>query len=126
MVAASRFVGRARVVVVVVLVDAVAGCASDRATQDRVAFGRTIYVRECARCHGPKGDGYPGVYPALAGNPIVTLDSPEPMIEIVDRGRAAMPGFEGQIPTQNIAAVISYVRGAWRNGASPVKPNEVK
>jgi mono/diheme cytochrome c family protein len=105
---------------------AVAGCGGKRAAEDRIAFGKNVYVRECARCHGDDGTGYPGVYPKLDGNPIVTLESPEPMVEIVDDGREAMPSFAGQIPVQNIAAVISYVRQAWSNHASPVTPAEVK
>jgi mono/diheme cytochrome c family protein len=103
-----------------------AGCGGKRAAEDRIAFGKNVYVRECARCHGDDGSGYPGVYPNLDGNPIVTLDSPEPLIEIVDEGREAMPSFAGQIPVQSIAAVISYVRQAWTNHASPVTPAEVK
>jgi len=101
------------------------GCGKG-AAEERIAFGENVYVRECARCHGDDGTGYTGVYPNLAGNPIVTLDSPEPMIEIVTEGREAMPAFGGQIPEQNIAAVISYVRQAWSNDASAVTPAEVK
>ena len=101
------------------------GCGKG-AAEERIAFGENVYVRECARCHGDDGEGYPRVYPALAGDPIVTLDSPEPMIEIVTSGREAMPAFGGQIPIQNVAAVISYVRAAWGNHAGPVTPAQVK
>jgi mono/diheme cytochrome c family protein len=96
------------------------------ATGQRVADGRHVYLRECARCHVTNGRGYPGVYPNLAGNPIVKLDSPEPVIQIVTEGREAMPAFGGQIPEQQLAAVISYIRHAWGNGASAVTPSQVK
>jgi mono/diheme cytochrome c family protein len=72
------------------------------------------------------GGGVPGVYPNLAGNPIVRLPSPELTIETVLEGRGAMPGFGGQIPEQNIAAVISYIRRAWHNNASPVAARQAK
>jgi mono/diheme cytochrome c family protein len=100
------------------------GCGSDAAA--RIPLGRQVYVRECSRCHLLGGRGYPGVYPNLAGNPIVTLNSPEPMIEIVTRGRGGMPAFGGQLPDQKVAAVISYVRQAWGNDASAVSPAQVK
>jgi mono/diheme cytochrome c family protein len=48
------------------------------------------------------------------------------MIEIVDEGRDAKPWFAGQIPVQNITAVISWVRQAWSNHASPVTRGELK
>jgi mono/diheme cytochrome c family protein len=115
-----------RRLIVPVLLLATAGCGAKEAAEERVALGENVYVRECARCHGDDGKGYPGVYPALDANPIVTLDSPEPMIEIVTSGREAMPAFGGQIPVQNVAAAITYVRQAWSNDASPVTPAEVK
>src|SRR4051794_35973405 len=53
------------------------------AAEERVAKGQTVYARECARCHMTDGTGVPGVHPNLAANPIVTLENPEPTIEIV-------------------------------------------
>jgi mono/diheme cytochrome c family protein len=101
------------------------GCGTNP-SETRVADGKEVYARECSRCHMIDGRGYPGVYPNLAGNPIVTLDSPEPTIDTVLEGREAMPGFAGVIPEQKIAQVISYIRHAWGNDASQVTPAQVK
>src|SRR5215212_967774 len=92
------------------------GCGED-ATRERARLGAETYVRECARCHMTDGRGVRGVYPNLAGNPIVTLASPEAAIATVVQGRDAMPAFGGVMPAQRIAAVVTYVRRAWDNDA---------
>jgi mono/diheme cytochrome c family protein len=101
-----------------------AGCGQDP-REERVALGKEVYARECARCHLESGRGYQGVYPNLRGNPIVTLDSAEPVTDIVLEGRAGMPGFGGELPQQKIAAVITYIRQAWHNHAPGVTPSQV-
>jgi mono/diheme cytochrome c family protein len=32
-----------------------------------VTQGESLYVKSCAQCHGPKGEGMPPAYPALVG-----------------------------------------------------------
>jgi mono/diheme cytochrome c family protein len=102
------------------------GCGRAQSGDGRLTFGKQIYLRECARCHMTDGSGVPGVYPNLADDPIVRLDSPEPTIEIVLGGREAMPGFGGQLPVQELAAVITYIRHSWHNDASPVTAAQAK
>src|SRR5215212_1513473 len=104
---------------------AAVGCGQDP-RDERVALGKEVYTRECSRCHLISGRGYPDVYPNLRGNPIVTLDSPEVVTDIVLKGRESMPAFEGELPEQKIAAVITYIRQAWHNHASGVTPAQVK
>jgi mono/diheme cytochrome c family protein len=104
---------------------ALTGCAQDP-HEERVALGKEVYTRECARCHLETGQGYPGVYPNLDRNPIVDLDSPEAVTNIVLNGRESMPAFEGELAEQKIAAVITYIRQAWHNDASGVTPAQVK
>ena len=53
--------------VALLLVLATAGCGAKEAAEQRDTFGENVYVRECARCHGDDGRGYPGVSPALEG-----------------------------------------------------------
>jgi mono/diheme cytochrome c family protein len=109
----------------VLLVLALSGCG-EAAAQERAMKGQTVYVRECARCHMLDGSGVPGVYPNLAGNPIVTLETPEPATEVVLEGREAMPAFGGTLPVQKIAEVVTYIRSAWGNRASAITPAQAK
>jgi mono/diheme cytochrome c family protein len=110
---------------VVALALVAAGCGQDPG-EERVALGKEVYTRECSRCHLSSGQGYPGVYPNLDRNPIVELESPEAVTNIVLEGRESMPAFEGELPEQKIAAVITYIRQAWHNDASGVTPAQVK
>lgn len=41
-------------------------------------------------------------------------------------GRQGVPAFGGELSDQEIAAVISYIRSAWGNDASPVWPEDVQ
>ena len=38
----------------------------------------------------------------------------------------SMPAFDWKLSDQQIAAVASYVRNSWGNGADEVSPDEVK
>lgn len=99
---------------------------TDAADARRVSEGEELYIQECATCHQQHGLGYKHVYPPLAGNPIVTLEDPAPTIEIVLEGRGSMPGFREQLTVDDLAKILSYVRQAWENDASPVHPSQMK
>lgn len=87
--------------------------------------GQEVYANNCAICHGPEGEGS-GSYPPLAGSPVLTSQEPNEPIMIVLEGRGQMPAFSGQLSNEEIAAVLTYARGAWDNGASPVQPQQVE
>jgi cytochrome c oxidase subunit 2 len=72
------------------------------------------------------GSGVRGVYPSLAGDPIVRLPRAELTLDVVLSGRRAMPGFGGQLPVQQLAAVVTYIRRSWGNRASAVSAADVK
>ena len=61
--------------------------------------------------------GWSTLYPRLAGNPIVTLHDPSPVIETVTYGQGSMMAFKDKLSGDNIAAVLSYIRNAWGNEA---------
>jgi mono/diheme cytochrome c family protein len=94
--------------------------------EELVMAGETIYNNECAACHMEDGSGANEIYPALAQNPFVTADDPEPVIEIVLYGQGAMPSFAERLDDEDIAAVVSYIRNSWGNEASVVTPEEVQ
>lgn len=98
--------------------------------------GKKIYEQECAQCHGEQGEGAQGAYPALAGNRVVTMDSPANLVQVVLHGGFApatagnprpygMPPYQQTLDGPQIAAVLSYIRNAWGNTANPVTPLEV-
>lgn len=107
-----------------------------RASAEVMARGGKIYEQQCASCHGDKGQGVPAMYPALAGNRAVMLDSPNNLVQIIRGGGFApatqgnpqpfgMPPFQQVLSGEDIAAVSTYVRQSWGNSASPVSAFDV-
>ena len=95
-------------------------------TQVATAVGASIYGKRCAACHSANGQGGGGgVFPALAGNQHVKAADPSGMLGTIVHGRNVMPSWKGQLSAAEIAAVATYVRSAWGNGAAPVSEQDV-
>jgi mono/diheme cytochrome c family protein len=100
--------------------------------RDTVFFrGAKIYTDHCADCHGRRGEGREGAYPALSGNRAVTMPVATNVIRAVLSGGFApatagnprpfgMPPFAQSLGDADIAAVVTYIRNAWGNAAAPV------
>ena len=104
------------------------------APPEQMALGAQLYARHCADCHGPRGEGVPGAYPPLAGNPSVRLATPTNLIQSVLHGgfapaTAGNPQPYGMPPMQwqdaEIAAVLSFVRQSWGESAGAVRALDV-
>jgi mono/diheme cytochrome c family protein len=93
--------------------------------QDMINQGQQIYLEFCAECHQVDGMGWSTLYPRLAGNPIVTLHDPEPIIDTVLYGQGSMMSFREKLNNQQIAAVLSYIRNAWGNQAAAVSDRQI-
>jgi len=100
------------------------------------AAGERLYGQHCAACHGEDGQGVPGAYPPLSGNRSVTMANTQNLLQIVlfggfgpaTAGRPqpfGMPPFALTLSDAEIAAVLSYIRGAWGNDAGEVAPLDV-
>lgn len=99
--------------------------------------GATIYLANCSSCHQTNGKGVAGAFPPLAGNPVVTGNAVA-VIAIVKNGlqgkvvvhgvtySGIMPSWNKQISDDQIAAVVSYIRGAWNNNAPGVSLSDVQ
>lgn len=98
--------------------------------------GAQIFAASCAACHQASGKGLPGVFPPLAGSSWVT-DDPATLTQIVLHGmngeievqgtvyKGAMPAFASQLSDAEMAAVLSYIRGAWGNSGAPIEADAV-
>lgn len=93
--------------------------------QDLIHSGQMLYVEYCAECHQTDGTGWSELYPRLAGNPIVTLHDPEPIINTVTYGQGSMMGFHQKLNSDQIAEILSYIRNAWGNHAPAVSSRQV-
>jgi len=101
-----------------------AAATQDWSLADLMARGEKTYTTNCAMCHQASGAGIPGVFPALQGSKIVTGDKAG-HIDIVLKGRNAMPAFSG-LSDIDLAAAITYTRNAWGNNTGEkVGPAEI-
>ena len=86
--------------------------------------GETIYSRDCATCHG--ADGSEGTAPALSGS--LGLGDKDRVVRQILTGVPAkgMPPFAPNLSDRRVAAVATFVRGAWGNAFGPVSEADVK
>ncbi len=107
------------------------------ATASAAPLGETVFQR-CVICHQPTGEGIPNIYPPLAGSAYVTGPADRPIAillhglqgPITVKGAAfngvMMPYGNGiKMSDEELAAVVTYIRGAWGNGASAVSAADV-
>ena len=104
------------------------GHATERRA-DSLARGAELYTLHCADCHGAQGQGAPGIYPALAGNPVVTMADARNLVQAITVGGFppgtagnprpyGMPAFD--LPHADLAALTTWLRSAWTHDASPL------
>jgi mono/diheme cytochrome c family protein/glucose/arabinose dehydrogenase len=89
--------------------------------------GRSSFDTFCAPCHQLDGSGLDGAVPPLVGSSWV-VGRPDPLIRIVLHGKEGttfMPPL-GMLDDEEIAAILTYVRRAWRHQAPPVAPDLVR
>jgi mono/diheme cytochrome c family protein len=113
---------------------AITASVAPAAPVDMAALGRRFYGA-CSACHQADGRGLPGNYPALADSEWV-VGAPETTVRILLHGiqgpievrgssfNQVMPAWK-HLKDEQIAAVASYIRGAFGNTAGPVAPELV-
>jgi mono/diheme cytochrome c family protein len=98
--------------------------------------GAAVYAGQCQSCHKETGAAAPPYLPALAANPTVLDKDPASLINIVLNGSAPlvargvpspyrMPEYRVQLSDQQIADVVTFIRGGWGNTAPAVSAKEV-
>ncbi|WP_068303657.1 cytochrome c [Pararhodobacter sp. CCB-MM2] len=101
-----------------------------------MALGARLYLDNCNACHFANGQGADEVFPALAGNSLVTAAQPTGLISMILNGselpstaarpyRLRMPGFAARLSDDEVAALASFVRQGWGNAAAPVEAGSV-
>lgn len=97
--------------------------------------GPRVYSTTCAACHQAKGEGLEGVFPPLVGSEWVADE--EKLVRIILQGLSGpvdvagktysgvMPGWGEALKDPEIAAVATYIRGAWGNKSAAVTTAKV-
>ncbi|MFQ5994575.1 MAG: cytochrome c oxidase subunit II [Acidiferrobacterales bacterium] len=110
------------------LAAAAAGAERTWAKAELMERGKAMYNKVCAACHGPTGQGVPGVFPAIAGSKVAT-GPVDGHLSIVMNGKpgTAMQAFGPQLNDVDIAAVITFQRNAFGNSTGDVvQPSQIK
>lgn len=79
-----------------------------------VARGKTLFVRNCAGCHGREGggDGYRmlGPDPANLTLPSTSKKSDTELLQTIHGGKPNMPAWKGNFSEKQTRDVLAYVR----------------
>ena len=97
----------------------------------QMTAGSAIYADNCAACHTQSGEGIVGLFPRLAGAPLVQQADPTSLLHVVLHGNRAvatsaaptgpaMPAYDWKLTDDQAAAVTTYIRNNWGNAASAV------
>ena len=81
--------------------------------------GAKLYIRECAACHGTRGEGYQRALPLTA--PEVRHASPGALFWVITHGslRRGMPSF-AHLPELQRWQIVEYLKsGDFRTGSNP-------
>ena len=95
------------------------------------ARGAALYEKHCVGCHGERGEGVAGAYPALAGSRAVTMASSANLVHVVLQGGFppttagnprpfGMPPFATMLSNAEVADLLTFIRSAWGNSGGPV------
>lgn len=109
-----------------------AGSAAVPLKSDAVGKGEAIYQARCEKCHGGSGRGGMFSGPPLAGSAVVQASDPSSVINTILYGAEPPKGvvlgaWESMRPygdvldDSQVAALASFLRGAWGNSAAPVE-----
>jgi mono/diheme cytochrome c family protein len=100
-----------------------------------MTLGKTIYMAQCASCHGAQGRGAPPNFPPLAGNPSIQMQSAVNPIRMVLNGGYppgtaqnpmpyGMPPFAQNLSDDDVAAVVTYIRSSWGNRGAAISARD--
>jgi nitrite reductase (NO-forming) len=105
------------------------------AKTDQIAAGKQLFLGTCSPCHQPEGQGVPQAFPPLAGSDFLMADKRR-AIAIVLNGKTGPVTVNGkdfnsvmpplsQLPDDDIANILTFVRNSWGNSGDSVASNEV-
>ncbi len=94
--------------------------------------GQKAYARHCLSCHQADGYGVPNMQPAIKGGTWVKGDPKALALFVMTGGfdsagrkegtsHNVMPPFR-QLPDEELAGILSYIREKFGDGAPPVTP----
>lgn len=101
----------------------------------QMAQGQQIYERNCAACHGKKGEGRGAMFPPLYQSDYI-MKKPQALLQSMTKGingpiKVNGKPYNGFMPATAIndadfAAVATYIMNAFNNGGGTITEKDVK
>ncbi|HEX5161898.1 MAG TPA: cytochrome c [Steroidobacteraceae bacterium] len=112
-----------------------APAASAAPSTDTRPPGQRLYARHCLSCHQSDGGGVPNMQPPIVGGTWVKGDPKALALFVMTGGFGSadrkdgavdnvMPEFR-QLPDEDLASILTYIREKFGGGASPVSPSDI-
>jgi mono/diheme cytochrome c family protein len=104
---------------------------NNRTPEEEVLFkaGQGVYATNCAGCHQDQGQGAPRIAAALAGSKTV-IGRPDMSLRVLLNGKdgpiGEMPPLGQSLSDEQLAQVLTYIRGSFGNSAAPIHPEAAK
>jgi mono/diheme cytochrome c family protein len=108
-----------------------AAAAVRRTPQQELLYtsGKSTYATLCQGCHMEQGQGADHVGAPLAGSKLVNAD-PSVVVRILTAGKEGkiglMPPVGATMSDEDLAGVLTYIRGSFGNQAVPLSPADVQ
>jgi mono/diheme cytochrome c family protein len=91
--------------------------------------GAGVYATNCAGCHQDQGQGAPRIAAALAGSKIVN-GRPDMTLRVLLNGKdgsiGEMPPLGQSLSDEQLAQVLTYIRGSFGNNATAINAEAAK
>ena len=125
-----------KIIGLILLFSALIGIAAQQPAQTSKQRGGELYKKYCLTCHQANGTGVPRMNPPLIKTTWVTGDKKK-LIKWVLLGSVEKVPIDGQtysnnmpaqayLADQEIADILTYIRGSFGNKATAVTATEVK
>jgi mono/diheme cytochrome c family protein len=100
--------------------------ATSQSTPDEFAAVKVIFTKDCQECHGANGEGGPVTLKDGTKLKVPTLRSGHALrhndaefVKQITKGGDGMPAFADKLKTEEINALIKFIRKEFQGGATP-------
>lgn len=103
--------------------------------EERMQFGRDVYMRTCFACHQSEGQGIPDAFPPLANSDYLNADVKRAIDNVIHglSGEITVNGevYNSVMPAQmlsdeEVVNVLTYIYNSWGNSKKEVTPEMVQ
>ena len=102
--------------------------------EERIAAGKSIYIKTCIACHQPNGEGLANAFPPLAKSDYLNDDSHRAILTVLNglSGEVVVNGnkYNSVMPSQQlspeeVANVLTYIYNSWGNSKKDISAQMV-